>query len=319
MSRPTSWSDLVLGSVAMLVVIGAALAILMFARIGTLHGDASRLYLATGEARGIIPGSEVWVGGQKVGIVKGVDFLPPGSNEQRKLLISMDVLTSAMPSVRRDSRAQIHAGSSLIGAPVVALSVGTSGAPPVEQGDTLQGLPQTDTETMTSEFAMASREFPAILANLKLLNDQLHGTDGALGAISVEQGGTALSTMRSHFARLDADLARPRGAIGAALQARGEIVQRARMAMARADSVRALVASDRSSLGRFRKDSALMSTVADLRNELDIVRARVADPNGTIGRARADSVLLREIDHTRVEMTRLVADIKRHPLRYIRF
>jgi len=63
----------------------------------------------------------------------------------------------------------------------------------------------------------------------------------------------------------------------------------------------------------------LFREVADVRNELDIIRARMASPNGTIGRMRADSTLLDAVANTHREMTLIMADIKRRPLRYIHF
>jgi hypothetical protein len=89
--------------------------------------------------------------------------------------------------------------------------------------------------------------------------------------------------------------------------------------MARADSVRALLASNNTSLGRFHRDSALLHEVADIRNELDIVRARMASPNGTLGRMRADSALFAAVAGAQREMTLIMADIHRRPLRYIHF
>jgi hypothetical protein len=89
--------------------------------------------------------------------------------------------------------------------------------------------------------------------------------------------------------------------------------------MARADSIRALLASDKTSLGRFRKDSTLLREVADVRNELDIVRARLTSPTGTLGRAHTDSALFAGVFSAQREMTLIMADVHRRPLRYIHF
>jgi hypothetical protein len=63
----------------------------------------------------------------------------------------------------------------------------------------------------------------------------------------------------------------------------------------------------------------LRREVADIRNELDIVRARMASPAGTVGRIHADSALLRELAAAQREMTLIMADIHRRPLRYVHF
>ena len=180
-------------------------------------------------------------------------------------------------------------------------------------------MPQSDLETVTSEYAIASRDFPEIIKNIKLLNQELHGVSGTLGAFGVEKGGVELTRTRAEMSRLAGRVTRPTGTIGLALSPQSSLADRARQTMARADSVRALLASDQTSYGRFRRDSTLLREVGDIRNELDIVRARMASPDGTVGRMHADSALLRALTGTQREMTLIMADIHRRPLRYVHF
>jgi len=172
---------------------------------------------------------------------------------------------------------------------------------------------------MTSQFAIASREFPAIISNVKLLSQQLHSVNGTLGAMGIEHGGVELAQTRRQATRLATRLTNPNGTIGSALASQSALVDRARRVMARADSVRAVIASENTSLGRVRRDSTLLREVADIRNELDIVRARMASPTGTLGRVHADSALFDAIAGAQREMTLIMADIHRRPLRYIHF
>ena len=319
MPRKTSWRELVIGLIALAVVTGVGLVVLVFARVGTLHGSTFRLFAVTGEARGIIHSSEVWLGGQKVGVVKDVEFLPPTMDSTARVLIVMDVLSSAQQGIRLNSSAQIRSGGTLIGSPVVYLSIGTETARAVRAGDTIHALPQSDLETVSSEYAIASRQFPEIISNIKLLNQQLHGVKGTLGAFSADRGGVELTRAREQASRVMARLSSPNGTVSLALNSRPSLIERARRAMSRADSIRALLASSTGSYGRLRRDSTLFREVADVRNELDIIRARMASPNGTIGRIRADSTLLDAVANTHREMTLIMADIKRRPLRYIHF
>ena len=319
MPRRASWRELVIGLVSFAAIVGLSFCVLVFARVGRLHGSTFRLYALTGEARGVIRGSEVWLGGQKVGVVKNIDFMPPGRPLTERLLITMDVLSSAREGIRHNSTAQVRSGGTLISSPVVYLTIGTTASAAVGSGDTVRTLPQSDMETMTSEFAIASRDFPAIISNVKLLNDQLHSVHGTLGAMGIEHGGVELVQARRQTMRVAAMLSKPRGTIGAAFASQGALIDRARRVMARADSVRAIVANKNTSFGRFRGDSTLMREVADIRNELDIIRARMASPTGTLGRVRADSALFDAIAKAQREMTLIMADVRRRPLRYIHF
>jgi hypothetical protein len=100
---------------------------------------------------------------------------------------------------------------------------------------------------------------------------------------------------------------------------RGGMSTRAQRVMARADSVRTLLASPNSSFGRFRRDSTLMAEVADIRNELTLVQANLAESRGTAGRAVNDSALTSAVGEAARQMTLLLADLKKHPLRYVAF
>jgi hypothetical protein len=89
--------------------------------------------------------------------------------------------------------------------------------------------------------------------------------------------------------------------------------------MARADSVRTLLASPNSSFGRLRRDSTLIGEVADIRNELTLVRAALDEPRGTAGRVVRDSALTNTLAAAQQQMTLLFADMKKHPMRYVSF
>lgn len=319
MPRQTSWRELVIGLASLAAIVIIALGVLFLAPINSLHGDSFRLYALTDQARGVIRGSEVWLNGQKVGVVKDVSFMPPSYPANNRVLVTMDVLSIARPEIRHNSTAQVRAGGTLIAAPVIYLTIGTTAAAAVSPGDTIRALPQPDLETMTSRFAVASREFPAIIGNIKLLNDQLHSVNSTLGAFGIEHGGVELSRARAGATLMMRKLTTSRGTIGLALASQTSLTSRARQALARADSIRALLASDRTSYGRFRRDSTLLHQVADLRAEIDIVRERLASPDGTLGRLRADSALFVGLGSAQHELTLIMADIHRRPLRYIHF
>ncbi|HET7458104.1 MAG TPA: MlaD family protein [Gemmatimonadaceae bacterium] len=317
MPRRANWSQLVVGIVGLVAVVGAALAVLLFARVGALHGDTSTLYAATGAARGISKGSEVWLAGVKVGVVRGVRFRPVDADTTRRLLIELQVLDEYLPHMRRDSRMQIRTGGTLLGAPVVFVSTGTSASPALTPGDTIGTLPQQDPEGLTSNFAQASKQFPAIMADVHVLSSQLRSARGTAGAMINLIGGDEreVSTFRTGASDLTRRATAGRGTLGLAMGG-GDATERLRRALARADSVRALVGSSTTTLGRVRGDSTLLRTVEDVRNEVAIARALLAEPRGTAGRVLRDSAIVRQAARTQKQLDSLVTDIKYHPLRY---
>jgi hypothetical protein len=172
---------------------------------------------------------------------------------------------------------------------------------------------------VTSDAALASRELPGILANVKLLAAQLRTAEGTLGALGLNPGGAELSRIQATSERLINQLSDSTGSIRLALKGRSALTARAMQSMARVDSVRRLLASDAHSLGRFRRDSSLLGEVGRVRDELATVQQLAASPNGTIGRARSDSIIIRNVHRDLAAVDSLFADIKQHPLRYIVF
>jgi len=51
MSRPLTWRHLTTGLIVCAVVGVLAVSVLLFARIGGMHGDTTRLYMVTNTAR----------------------------------------------------------------------------------------------------------------------------------------------------------------------------------------------------------------------------------------------------------------------------
>jgi phospholipid/cholesterol/gamma-HCH transport system substrate-binding protein len=316
MPRTRNWRTLLPGLLALGATVGAAVAVLTFARVGALHGATARLYTRTAEARGVIKGTAVWLSGQKVGQVKSVELLPPGTDTSARVLIVMDGLEEHMPYIRKDARAQIRAGGTLIGAPVVYLSSTTTASPLVADGDTVTSLPQGDPEGVASRIAHASRDFPAIIQNVKELRAELSRTAGTTGAfLNGEE--LQLDVVKNRSMRLANRAMRGDGTIGRALN--GDAASRAKVALAHADSVRTLVSSGAGAIGRFRSDTSLLRTVASLRDEVSLARALLDEPRGTAGRAVHDSALVTELKGVERELGALMADIRAHPIRYVHF
>lgn len=318
MARPTSWKHLTIGILSACSVLAVALSILVFGRVGMLHGKKFTLFVTADGARGVIRGTEVWLDGQKVGLVTGVSFRSPATSPKERLLLSLTVLDDARPQIRRDTRVWIRSGANIIGDQVVYLASGTAATPAVVDGDTIHAE-QTDVEGVTSDAAMASREFPAIMSSVKLLTAQLRTAEGTLGAFGLEGGGPDMQSVRDKTARLMNRLSGSHGAVPLTLSVRYSLTQQASHAMAQVDSIRALVTSNNHSLGRFRRDSTLTHEVSRVRAELADVQRLAASPTGTIGRFRTDSAITLGIQRDIATLDSLVANMKKHPLRYISF
>lgn len=317
MARRLTWSSVRGGLIAVAVIVAVAFATLKYARVGALHGDRIRVYAVVGAARGVLKGSDVWLLGQKVGQIADVRFRSPTeSDTSARVLIEMDLLERYRGAIHRDAEAQIRPGGTVIGAMVVYLTPGSAGAPVLRDGDTVHAKPQSDVESATAQFGAVTRELPAIVRDVKTIRSELQSSQGSAGAL-LKAGSVASAPIHAAARRMAQLRARLDGGHGTlARMADGTLGARARQAMARADSVRALVRSSNTSLGRFRRDSTLVTDVTEIRAELAEVRAALADSRGTAGRVLHDSAAFSALGDVHREMTLLLADMKKHPFRY---
>ena len=313
------WRNLAFGVASGVVVLTLAALIMIYGRVGSLRGKTYQLYVTTDAARGVIRGTEVWLDGQKVGLVKNVDFRGASASVKERLVLSLEVLDAVRSQVRADSRVRIRAGATLIGDQVVYITSGTAKNPVVGAGDTLHSGMQSDIESATSNAAIAMKEFPAIVANVKLLAAELQSAQGTIGSLTGMPKDASFAALRAKSERVMRRLSSSSGTLSLALSDSALLRARVQRAMAQADSIRQLLASDSHSLGRFRKDSTLMRDVADIRTELDRVRSLLGRQDGTIGRLRTDSALVRAVHRDFAALDSLFADLKKHPLRYIAF
>jgi hypothetical protein len=317
MPRPRRWTDLLPGVLALVFLMAGAGAVLLFARVGTVRGAKFRIFATVQEARGLSSGSEVWVAGKRVGIVDAIDYLPPSADTTQRLLLTLEILEASRPVIRRGADIGVHPGGNLIGAPVVTIALGSPGEPAVTTGDTLHAPPETDMDRVKGDFQAATGEAPLIIANVRLLAAQLRATRSTLGAFGID-GKASVSRAGRAASGLMSTVRSSGGSVGRLL-AGGDATRYAMEALARADSVLRLVVAptDVRSFGRFRRDSTLLRQVALVRADLDTVAAALALPAGTAGRLQHDEALTQQVARARSELAALVADMKRHPLRYL--
>jgi phospholipid/cholesterol/gamma-HCH transport system substrate-binding protein len=322
-----SWSKLLPGLVALAAVLSVAMGVLLFAGVGQIRGEKVHLLVLSDQARGVMRGTEVWLAGQKVGLVDGIEFRAPNEDTRARVVIAISVRAHDADRIRHDSHAQVRAGTSLIGPPVVYLSPGSPGVRGVREGDTLRAAAQSDMELATTRLNEASADIAPLMADARVVMSHLHDKNGTIGAMLGEGKDGNVAKLFARLARLreqtsngDVVSARSaRAAPAAGMAGASNVMLRARGALARVDSISALLASTSGSFGRFHRDSTLIQSVAGLRDELTELQARFDSAGGNANRLSTDSSLVRSVAESRRAMSRLFDDIRRRPLRYVHF
>ena len=311
------WRSLIPGVIIVLAIATFTVSVLVFARLGRVRGDTYRVRMLTDAARGVIKGTDVWLAGQRVGVVASIEFATPPRDTMSRLVIELEIVDDIHELLREDSHAQIRSGGSLIGAPVVYLTVGTPATRPLEPGDTVRAKPQVDTEGLTSAVAMAGKQIPELIRDVRRVGDELHSATSRLSELQ-DNGGVSLKVVGSRAAGITRRATRGEGPLPRLMRER-TIAERASSAMRSADTIRALLASEENAFGRFRRDSTLLREIAAVRDEMSILRALIAQARGTAGRLANDRAVSNALASAEKEMTRTIEDLKRDPLRYVRF
>lgn len=314
MARKLEWRNLKTGLAGFAVIIGLAMSILLFAKVGALHGDTTDLYVLTDDAPGVLNGTEVWLSGQKVGLVRDIHFRPVTTDTLQRLAIHLQILSDRMPFLRRDAYADIRPGGNLIGSPVVWISSGTSNARALKAGDTL-------IEITTGKMRPVGDRVVALGSRLTQLADSggrvlrlLQSQAGTAGRL-IGTGWPKITAQTDQISRLARKATRGEGTLASMLH--GELGAHVASIRATKDSIAYLLSSGEGNVGRLRRDSTLRNDVAHLQSQLDSLQSLYAGNNG-IGRMKSDSSLTLEMARLRSELGALMADMKKHPLRYLK-
>src|SRR5579872_7403373 len=118
MARPRTWRSLIPGLLTAVALAGTLVCVLLFAKVGSLHGPRIHLYVATDNATGVIRGVDVWDSGEKIGSVIGTMLRPVTVDTSQRVLVHIEILRDVASRIHRDTRAQIRPGTSMLGAPV---------------------------------------------------------------------------------------------------------------------------------------------------------------------------------------------------------
>ncbi len=316
--RALRWRHLLPGAITLGAILVTTAATLKYARLGMLHGRTVRYYAAFSAARNVLGGTEVWIAGSKVGRVKSVQFAPLTVDTSKRVIIEFEVLAKYRDQIRENTVARIGTGTRVMGQTILGLTVGTADARVVPQDDTIRGVGEADVHALAASYGDVAKELPDLVGNVKVLSSSLESARGTIGALTALDAPKRFETLLDNASRFTERAMSSKGTLGLALE-RGQIIARAKAATAQADSVRALLASNRSSFGRFRRDSTLLRTVADLRDELSITAALLSSPAGSLARFGQDSIIAVQAAEMSKQMTELFADIRKRPFRYIAF
>ena len=315
MSRRLEWRELKTGVAALAAIVTLVLSILLFARVGALHGDISDIFVLTDDAPGVLNGTEVWLSGEKIGLVKDVHFRPVSTDTLQRLAIHTEILSDRLYLVPKECLCRYSAGRQPDRKPRRVHILGDVQRTAFEErrhsGDTVD----RDDETRRRARLRSCR--PADSAR-RQHSPRAHASQ--LAACDTRRA-------RAHgpSGRIDCG---PDGHAAGEDGRKGKEASRRRCAATSADTWDTFAPSRiRSPTSSLRATGLSAASVAirrcserwqDSRSDLDSLRSMYSGTGG-ITRARSDTALTAEMARMRLELAALMADLKKRPLHYISF
>jgi hypothetical protein len=291
-AKPLSWRSLKLGLVTLAGLLLLPVVVIYAPGIGR---STIELYVATNDATGVIRGTEVWLSGERIGKVEETELRPVSTDTSQRVLVRVTIMRDLAPRIRRDTRAQIRPGTSMVGTPVVYLSGGSRGAAAIRAGDTLIAQPQTAFDETRAAIAAGIAQLPALKADVESLTTQLFSQSGTIGAVNTRQPSdqriTVLDAL-THDLRRRTHVNKPVALVDSA---RDALSYATNHAIAASDSLRHLLFLAGGTLNRLESDSALLRAIRGVRNEIDTTQRLLTTPVGTVGRLRTDSALHHQV------------------------
>lgn len=312
MASRIHWSDLRVGIIGAIAIVVSVVSILLFARVGALHGDTKKMYVTAPDVSGVLKGTEVWIAGKEVGQVADVRFRPITSDTLQRVIMETDVLVEYLPLIRGDSWADIRPGGNLIGSPVVYIKAGTARAPALRAGDTVRSRIGGRIAAFGSQVDTLADKLVELASGSGKLIDKLSDPTNSVGAFR-SRGIAQLRDARDVVSMYSTKATQGNGSL--ALAYRNDVVGRMKGLLAAKDSIFQLVNSPTGNVGRFRKDSTLMLRVSNLRAGIDSLRSLTSGAG--ITKMRGDTLLSAAMAKARREIDSLMIEIKKHPGRYI--
>ncbi len=166
--------------VGVFVLIGVLVLLAGILTIGNLHETFKRKMQVTSlfeDVNGLLPGSNVWFSGVKIGTVKKLRFY---GKSQVEVIMNLD--ENAQQYIRKDAKAKIGSDG-LIGNKIIVIYGGTSAAGAVQQGDTLHVESMLSTDDIMKTLQENNKNLLEITNNFKVVSKKIAQGEGTLGKL----------------------------------------------------------------------------------------------------------------------------------------
>lgn len=317
------WGRVRVAALAIVALALLAFAVYKAGQIFDVFADRYELITLLPNASGLREGGAVAVGGQRVGTIEKIEFIPleeqHGGNHLR---LRLSLAEEVREQVRADSRGMVRL-QGFLGDKFFDITPGTPEAPILSPGDTLISETPIDLDVVLSRAAGMIDEAEALIVNLQEITGSIAQGEGALGRLMTDEvlyERVVLTT--TELARTLHSANEGGGTIGRLLQD-PTLYNRLNGALASLDTLTEAMSQGEGTLGRLVQSDSLYNaltgtaTRADsLLAQFEVLAESMHGGEGSIARMVNDPQLYDELLKSVVDLQNLLLDIREHPERY---
>jgi len=170
--------------VGMFVLIGILILLAGILTVGNLHTTFTKKMKITAvfnDVNGLLPGSNIWFSGVKIGTVKSLSFY--GKSQVK---IEMNIDEASQQYIRKDAFVKIGSDG-LIGNKILIIYGGTVQSGEVIEGDTLQVATVLSTEEVMNTLQQNNKNILSITNDFKIISKRFVDGQGTLGKLMKDE------------------------------------------------------------------------------------------------------------------------------------
>lgn len=170
--------------VGMFVLIGVLILLAGILTVGNLHTTFTKKMKITAvfdDVNGLLPGSNIWFSGVKIGTVKTLDFYGKSN-----VIVEMNIDEASQQYIRKDAMVKIGSDG-LIGNKILIIYGGTVAAGQVEAGDSLRVAKVLSTEEVMNTLQQNNKNILSITNDFKVISKRFVDGKGTLGKLMTDE------------------------------------------------------------------------------------------------------------------------------------
>ncbi|MGN6646807.1 MAG: MlaD family protein [Cytophaga sp.] len=170
--------------VGLFVLVGVIILLGGILTVGNLHATFIKKMKVTAifeDVNGLLPGSNVWFSGVKIGTVKKLRFYGKSQVE-----VELNIDKELQSFINRDSKVKIGSDG-LIGNKILIIFGGTEKAGDIQEGDTLHVEKVLSTDDVMNTLQQNNKNILAITTDFKVISKRLANGEGTLGKLMTDE------------------------------------------------------------------------------------------------------------------------------------